>query len=286
VHKTVNFIIIHYSSLENTLGAIECALKDIYARKHIVVVDNSKGHTTKTIAKTLPTVEFLYPTENVGYVGGNNLVLEKAKADEYYFLINDDVSFAPETTTTLVEALENEATCGAVGPVVLNSDGSIQCTGMKIAPLISHTIVLTDSILRPRNVDGIVGCALLLKGSVVKEVGVLSSEYFMYYEETEYCARIRKAGYTCMVIPNAELTHFGGGKGVEKSPMHEYYMARNQLIYTTRVGSNIEKIGTLAFSIPYALYRITRLLIEKKPARAAKRLVGLLYGIRYFVFFR
>jgi GT2 family glycosyltransferase len=83
----------------------------------------------------------------------------------------------------------------------------------------------------PQPVDFVTGCALLVKASVVQEVGLLDPRFFAYYEETEWCARAARAGYRILQVPQAHIWHKISAQARETSPLVHYYMTRNRLLF-------------------------------------------------------
>ena len=88
----------------------------------------------------------------------------------------------------------------------------------------------------PRDVDFIVGCGLMVKRAVLENVGLLDERYFLYFEETDLCARARKAGYRVVYQPGARLWHKVSQSTGEDSLLTLYYMRRNALLYLGRHG--------------------------------------------------
>ena len=89
-----------------------------------------------------------------------------------------------------------------------------------------------------RQVDFVTGCAMLVPMQVIDRVGVLDDRFFAYYEETEWCVRIAKAGYQIIFVPKAKVWHKISPTRRAASPMVHYYMTRNRLLFLrlTRAG--------------------------------------------------
>ena len=83
----------------------------------------------------------------------------------------------------------------------------------------------------PYPVDFVTGCALLIKTTVIKQIGVLDPRFFAYYEETEWCVRATQAGYKILLVPQAVIWHKITPEAREASPQVHYYMTRNQLLF-------------------------------------------------------
>src|SRR5262249_24015795 len=83
----------------------------------------------------------------------------------------------------------------------------------------------------PRDVDYVTGCALLVKRRVVERIGGLDERFFLYFEETECCARARRAGYRVTYVPSAWIWHKIEPEARSRSPVYQYYMTRNRLLF-------------------------------------------------------
>ena len=90
---------------------------------------------------------------------------------------------------------------------------------------------------RPRDVDFVTGCALLIKRDVLEQVGLLDDRFYLYYEEAEWCARVRRAGYRIIHVPEARMWHKIPLDGRTSSPMVHYYMTRNRFLFLRLTGA-------------------------------------------------
>ncbi len=87
-----------------------------------------------------------------------------------------------------------------------------------------------------RKVDYITGCCLLIKRQVIEKIGLLSEDYFLYYEDVDWCLRAKKAGYDCGLVANAKIYHKQSRSAGEFSYPYIYYHSRNGLILGNRFG--------------------------------------------------
>jgi GT2 family glycosyltransferase len=83
----------------------------------------------------------------------------------------------------------------------------------------------------PRGVDFVTGCALLVRRTVMEQVGLLDERFFAYYEETEWCVRARRAGFKIVHVPQAYIWHKISPPSQANSPLVRYYMTRNRLLF-------------------------------------------------------
>jgi GT2 family glycosyltransferase len=241
----VAIILVTYRGKDDTLACLASLEKMTYPNYRVFVVDQNSGDDTlETIAAQFPWAHRIANPVNNGFTGGNNLGMRAAleQGANYLFLLNNDTEVAPDLLEPLVTLAESDARIGAIGPKMLyhgepetiwSAGGAIDWRG--------HAVMLDQGKRSPyqgdqesetpRDVDYVVGCGLMVKRSVAEQVGLLDDRYFIYYEETDWCARIRKAGYRVVHVPQACLWHkvsktFGPG-----SEFTLYYMRRNLLLY-------------------------------------------------------
>jgi GT2 family glycosyltransferase len=113
------------------------------------------------------------------------------------------------TLSKLVEASEKE-TAGIFSPLIYNRENNIWFAGGKINWLrmkAVHENNLKERKL-PFGTDYVSGCAMLVKKEVFKKIGLLSEDYFLYYEDSDFCARAKKKKIGCMVVPGSKMVHF------------------------------------------------------------------------------
>ena len=172
------------------------------------VVDNaSTDGSTSMVRRDYPWVRLLENNNNVGFARANNQAIEES-CGQYLLLLNPDTELRPGALEALVRFTDGCPRAGAVGPQLLNPDGSLQ-PSCSLAPTLSrefwrllHLDVLYPygsyrmtrwPLDNPRPVDVVQGACLLMRRDVIEQIGVLDAGYFMYTEEVDLCCQIRKA---------------------------------------------------------------------------------------------
>jgi GT2 family glycosyltransferase len=270
----VYIIVVNWNRRDDTLACL-ASLKQLYYQAEkvcVVVVDN--GSTDDSIAAiriAYPQVEIIEAGTNLGFVGGNNLGLEyahKMRAD-YALLLNNDTEVAPDFLQLLIEATEADPHVGATSPTIYYFDTPkiIWSAGGEVDWRRGSTrMVGIDTIDNgqldgtPHSVDFITGCAFLIKMSVYEQVGGLDPRFFAYYEDSEWCTRITRAGYRILLVPQAKVWHKITPIARESSPQVHYYMTRNRLLYLKCAGA-----GGLAWFNTFFEYTRTLLSWSIKP---------------------
>jgi GT2 family glycosyltransferase len=206
----------------------------------VFLVDNASSDDTVAIVRSMaPDATVLEQSENLGFAAGCNLAIRAAQAlhPKYLFFLNPDASVKSPCIETLLGALETNPELAVVSPMIIRgSSGDIWYAGADLDLMRSqyHHIDCDAPDMTP--VSGTTrtgrptGCAMLVRQTVVDEVGDMDPSYFLYWEETEWVLRFKEAGHHVGFVPEAIATHFvsttTGGAG---SKVYEYYFLRNRL---------------------------------------------------------
>ena len=185
----------------------------------VVVVDNASTDETVAIAQTIlgPAGVLRLPV-NRGFAAGANAGIAITSAP-WVAILNPDVEVPPGGLDLLADALERRPEAGLAGPATVDSGGRTERTaGPFPTParewahswLLDHLgwpgrfagMPLTAAI-----VDWVSGCAWLLRAEAIRAVGPLDEEYFMYFEDVDYCRRLQEAGWAVLHVPEVRWTH-------------------------------------------------------------------------------
>jgi GT2 family glycosyltransferase len=216
---------------------LEECLESIYRHApsfsfEIIVVDNaSRDGSPDRVEKGYPEVRLIRNAENRGYARANNQGLRIARGN-YLLLLNSDIVLRPKAFDETVAFLRQRPDVGVVSPKILNSDGSTQVTAKSFPkPIhmlfgrssfltryfpnnpISRRYLLATSVEHtvPHEVDYVAGAYLLTRRDVVERVGLLDEAMWMYWEDADWCRRIKNEGWKVVFYPLAEVVHHLGG---------------------------------------------------------------------------
>jgi GT2 family glycosyltransferase len=243
-HPKIAIIIVNWNGLDDTIECLR-SIKDItYANYMVIVVDNgSTDNSVTTIQQQFPSVSIIETHKNLGFAGGNNVGIQRAKKNkcDYYFLLNNDTIVDKNILHELMKGAINNKKAGIFGTKVLRyyDKGVIDHLGgmwnKDTAQFVSIGAMENDSDVKYGDtpVDYVCGCSILIKKEVVAKIGLLEEKFFLLWEEADYCYRAKKWGYTTSVIPQAKVWHkisasFTG------SPHSQYYWWRNRLLWIER----------------------------------------------------
>lgn len=236
MNPKVSIVILNWNGKNDTIECLDSLKEITYPNYEIILVDNgSTDGSGECLKKLYPEIEIIENQKNLGFAEGNNIAIRKvvARETDYVLLLNNDTVVHPEFLTELVELLENDTSVGIAGPTVYyyKEKDRIQAAGGKICWYKGQTPHLTSKnyikLNKIRDVDYIMGCALLTRCELFKKIGYLNKDYFAYWEETDWCVRAKKAGYRIVHVPSAKIWHKGGSTTKKISGFHEYQMTRN-----------------------------------------------------------
>jgi GT2 family glycosyltransferase len=286
----VTCIVLCYNGIELTIPCLETLLQQTYQPLDILVVDSaSQDNTVATVRQQFPQVGLIASPNNLGYVAGNNLGIKTALdlGAENIFLVNNDTLLDPDCVTHLVEGIENRHQVGIIGPMVYTFDEgcTISSAGGEIdwrkADSRNVGIGQIDQGQYPaQKVDFINGCGLMVTKSAVQKVGILDQRYFMYWEETDWCTRVGKAGFDVFFYPQAHMRHKAPIVSTELSPMTTYYMARNRLLFFTIHTPWRQKPLTLAYALNGLLKGIRQARAEGRFRQAKATQMALYHALQ------
>jgi GT2 family glycosyltransferase len=232
----VTIIILNWNGKKDTVECLDSLKEITYPNYEITLVDNgSVDGSVEFVKKKYPEVEIIESIKNLGFAEGNNVAIRKAveRGTDYILMLNNDTVVDPEFLRELVKVLENDSSVGIAGPTVYyyKEKDRIQSAGGKICFYRGQTPHLTSKndikLNEIRDVDYIMGCALLTKCELFKKIGYLNKDYFAYWEETDWCIRAKKAGYRIVHAPVAKVWHKGGSTTQKTRGFYEYQMTRN-----------------------------------------------------------
>lgn len=228
----VSIIIINYKSCSLVMDCIKSIVQQTRPGTfEIIVVDNdSQDGAKEKILATHPGVQWLQLDYNAGFARANNAGMKIAKGD-YFLILNADTIILDNAINKSVELLKTYPGAVGCGVQLLNTDGTTQISGahfMKgglntLLPLpylgrlirylgykFKSTVPSVQHVQQDIEVDWVVGAYMLVKADVIKKSGMFDEDFFMYAEEIEWCARLRKQG-KLILFAEPKVIHIGGG---------------------------------------------------------------------------
>jgi GT2 family glycosyltransferase len=242
----------------------------------VFVVDNgSDDGSAEAVCERHPWVRLIALPENRGYAAGNNVALRKA-GGRVLLLLNSDVVLEPGALARGLDVLDSQADVGAAGVQLLHPDGRLQ-NSIHAFPCAWHELVPRALLeigfprrypskrhahTRPVEVDAVLGAVLFVRREVVEKVGLLCEDYFFFLEETDWCWRMRQAGYRVLHIPDSRAIHHSGASSKQKHPLEtriEYHRSLHHFLrvhrgpFSAGVGRALRVIKGLLSLLPLAI---------------------------------
>lgn len=243
--KKVSVITVNYNQTTVTEALLRSlTVKNRYENTEIIVIDNgSKDNPISLWENRYPNIRFIRSETNRGFAGGNNLGISEAKGD-YLFFINNDTEVTPGLIPTLVNTMESHPEVGMISPKIryFHAPDIIQYAGFTPMNYFTCRNLCIGQFEKDegqydkqKGPTGFVhGAAMMLPRAVVDKVGPMPENFFLYYEEMDWCEKVKKAGYPIWFDPEAVIYHKESVSVGQKSPLKEYFMNRNRILFIRR----------------------------------------------------
>lgn len=237
----------------NTSALLQECLRSLFASPlpftlDVIVVDNaSTDDSVEAVRHHWPQVRVIANTHNLGYARGNNLGLA-ASQGRYALLLNSDTRVSSSALAELITFMDAHPQAGAVGPRLLQPDGSPQPFAFGGDPTPSYLLrralrlILFRRALHDWNTsqvqvaDWVSGACLLVRRQAVEQVGLLDERFFMYFEDNDWCLRLRRHGWKVYYNPQAAITHLGGQSLKRNPAARRAYAASLRAFYAKHYG--------------------------------------------------
>ncbi len=218
-----------------------------YPEIEIIVVDN--GSDTNPVPgwqAKYPGVRFIRSEVNTGFAGGNNIGIRAAKGD-YLFLINNDTEVTETLIRSLTEVMDRHPDVGIISPKIRYFDHPeiLQYAGYTKVNYITGRNVCIGQFeqdegqhdTRSGPTAYAHGAAMMVRRQALDKAGLMTENYFLYYEELDWSERIRRAGYEVYAHMQALIYHKESVSVGKKTALKEYFMNRNRILFVRRFAS-------------------------------------------------
>ena len=271
-------ITLNWNRKDDTVECVDSLLKLNYPNYEIVVVDNGSTDGTVELLKEKfdNKITIIENKKNLGYADGFNSGIYYAfkKDAEYMLILNNDTKIDPDALIELVKVAENDSKIGFVSGKVYNYNdpNRIQTVGKGtdpiklVGPHVGAGEIDNGQYDEIKEYEFIDDVFLLVRKEVIEKVGGYDPNFFLYWEETDWCARVRKADFKIFYTPDAKIWHKGSmSSGGGTNPLNTYYMARNKYVFIKRNGTNqqFKRFVLKLFFVDIPKTMITRLVKAK-----------------------
>lgn len=243
----VSIIVLNFNSEQKTKLCLESLNKSSYSPLHVIVVDNSTSKSSTASVKEYAnkySYDFIQLTENNGYAAANKVGVDLAlkKKSEYVFVLNNDTIVDPHCISTMVSTMEDDKSIAISGPILYDLEYQhnsykkterIQSYGLRInrftGKTLSNSINFIDKISEHPLISG---AALMIRRNIIERFGFMKEDFFLYYEETDYCFSLKKEmpNIKICTINNAFIWH-ESSNNIDEKIYSLYYSHRNKIIF-------------------------------------------------------
>ena len=226
---------------------------------------------------------------NRGFCGGNNLViraaLESDDPPEYVLLLNADTIVQEHALDALVDFMDAHPRAGIAGSQLLSPEGEIQASPFRfvgigseldrglrlgiLTPVLSGRLEVDHS--KPNPADWLAGASMILRTSMLEQIGLLDEGLYTYFDDIDICLRARRAGWEVWYVPESKIIHLeGASTGIKGSTPEQpkrrptYWFQARRRFFLKNHGKLYTALADAAFLGGYAIWRLRRLL-QRKP---------------------
>jgi GT2 family glycosyltransferase len=254
-----------------------------YANYEVVVVDNgSTDGSQEEIEKNFPYVHSVKNRENIGVAEGQNIGVRYAleKGADYVFVLNNDTTLDRNILKELIKASKGDPKVGVAVPLTYSADepDKIQSAGGMIdwnrGKCYHLQAAETENSVTEIDYLG----SALIKRNVIEEVGLYDSRYFAYWEDTDFCTRVKRAGFKVVCALRAWLWHKGTYSIKKITGFYEYYFTRNRFWFMKRYATRWQFASFILWFFFFELWLRSSVLLFLR--RKPKVCLSLYQGVR------
>jgi len=268
----LSIVIVNWNTGKLLADCVESVYADLPARAdqiETLIVDNaSSDGSAQAVEARFPQVRVIYNRANPGFAAGNNQAIRLAQG-QVILLLNPDTLIRPGAIACLMNYMDAHPQVGAVGPRLLNPDGSLQYSCSPEPSLKREFLRLfhlggvrpdgyepmeTWNIQAPHRTDVLLGACILARRSALGAVGGFDEAYFMYSEEVDLCHKLRSEGWELYWVPQAQVVHYGGQSTRLAATEMFLQLYRAKVVYfrrhSGRFSAQIYKLILMAAALP------------------------------------
>lgn len=278
-------VILAWNQLPETLECIESLLAMTTQPRGIIVVDNgSSDDTPVVIPRDFPDIVYIRSEENLGVAAGYNLGIDyalKQKAD-YVLILNNDVIFDAQFLSELLRVAQTHPEVGIIQPKIYHYYGDrsrLWIVGARWRPFPPAIKMIgadqKDSLTfsQVQELEYAPSCALLISPIALQKVGLFDENYFFYYDDWDFCIRVRRAGFRIFFAPEAKMWHKVSVSTVKSDKSGRWWYVMGQS--TARFHATYQDLWTL---LAVNIWFILRETAKRKFNRIIPYIVGVIAG--------
>jgi len=299
-------VILNYLATNVTVDCLNslssCDIVNSGGAKVIVWENGTGDEAVSTLRQTIERnqweqwVELLVSSENLGFTGGNNRVIERvmrsSNEPDYFLLLNSDTIVTNDALTSLIDFMDRHPKAGVAGSKLLTETGEIQCSPFRfpgiasefdqalklgvVSYLLSRWRVAMPTPDKESPVDWVSGASMMLRSKMLKQIGLLDERYFTYFEDLDLCKRAHQVGWGVWYVPDSKVVHLEGassgiGHQIVKRRPKFWFQARRRY-YLKHEGVFRTACIDMSFIVGFSMWRFRRSLQGKLDSDPPKML--------------
>lgn len=290
----VIIIIVNWNGLEDTIECVDSVLKTEYSNYDMVIVDNgSSSGDGKRLKERFGNINVVELKQNLGFANANNIGILIALANqdtEYVLLLNNDTVVHPNFLKEMIKVTQSDHNIGIAGPKIYyyKDKRRIWYAGGKVNMYIRHIQeagkIDNGQYEETRKTDYITGACMLISKNVFKKIGLLPREYFLGWEDIDFCLAARRKGYACVFVPHSHIWHkvSASYKRHNLTYRHVFFGFRNRFImrYKFLSRSRFGLFIAIQFCAIIPIHVLYYVLVYKDPKRVVSMYEGIFAGIK------
>jgi len=303
-HPGVSVIIVNWNTRDmvlRLLASLSTRAEESVQELELIVVDNdSSDGSVDAIRREFPSVKLVAQTENRGFAGGVNPGIQAA-TQPLVLLLNSDTQTTRASIEEAAQYIAEHPEAGILGPRVLNPDGSHQPSCWREPSLIWLVFgVLGLDYLKPfqfaeygerefteaTEVDCVCGSTMMIRRDLLKVLGGLDEDYFMYFEETDLCVRARRHGMKVHHAPVGDFRHESGGSSKSAKLRTFLDFRRSQILFYRKhhgVAVALAARGLLVMGSALRVPPLAALALVGRPEQARAQLKLRWNGLKWLL---
>ncbi len=286
----VSIVTLNWNGLSVTLEFLESMRNSTYKNYEIIVVDNGSeiDPTESILAGSYYNTKVFRSPVNLGSAGGNNFGMRHSTPGyDFVFQINNDAEITPDLIEKCLEPFYEDASIGVVCPKIRfhHNPTVIQYAGFNKMSMLTGKTTAVGSLEvdnGQHDVPGYThsahGCAMMVKREVIEKVGMMAEKYFVYYDESDWSARIIKAGYKIYYQAKGLCFHKESISMGKQSPNKVHFMTRNRILYMRRNATMLQFLVFISF---FSFLTVPKTVIRFSLKKQWKHLNAFIKGITW-----
>jgi GT2 family glycosyltransferase len=282
----LSIIIVNWNTKQLLLDCIASVCNTVKRFSfEVIVVDNaSSDGSPEAVSSAYPDVRVLRNTSNIGFSRANNMAM-KLMRGRYAVILNSDTYLKESSMDDMVDFMDRHPEAGMCGPQLLNADGTKQNSVGDFPVLLTE--FMSKRIIRvlfpkiysrafktkltvfkePAQVDVVIGACMMVRKRAIESVGILDEDYFLFYEEIDWCYRMHRGGWHVYHLPNINVYHLGGQSRKEinlkaraESWRSRYFFYKINLHLASMAWYGLLLLGLLQTAYQFLIYSLLNIL--------------------------